>query len=326
MKACVTGGAGFIGSHLVDRLAADGHEVVVIDNLATGSRENLARSLRAIEFVEADIRDASAVRRALRGVEVVFHLAALAAVQRSVEDPAEVTAVNVDGTVNVLVAARDEGARRVVFASSSSVYGAAPELPMRETMPLDPRSPYAATKAAGESFLLAFQTTYGLEGIALRYFNIYGPRQSGRSRYAAVVPRFLEALRRGERPVIYGDGHQSRDFTFVSDVAEACLKAATARREATGGAINVGCGEQVSIRDLADRVGEAVGRPANPLFEPPLPGESRHTAADLGRARDLLGWRPRVTLPEGLRLMAAAHRGDGCSVGGEVARAPRRAK
>jgi nucleoside-diphosphate-sugar epimerase len=305
MKACVTGGAGFIGSHLVDRLVADGNEVVVLDNLATGSRENLAQSRSRIQFHEGDVRDPVAVQRALRGVEVVYHLAALAAVQRSVEHPAEVAAVNVLGTVNVLVEAREEGVRRVVFASSSSVYGAAPDLPLRETMPVDPRSPYAASKAAAEAFLFSFQTTYGLEGVALRYFNVYGERQPPRSLYAAVIPRFLETIARGDRPVIYGDGHQTRDFTHVADVVDACVRAAGAPREATGCPINVGRGEQVSIRHLAATVGRVLDRAANPLFEPARPGESRHSVADVGRARDLMGWTPQVTLEDGLARTAA---------------------
>jgi UDP-glucose 4-epimerase len=309
MRICVTGGGGFIGSNLVDRLVADGHRVVVLDNFSTGRRENLADSLDRIELVEGDLRDRGAVERAVAGAEVVYHQAALAAVARSVESPREVTDVNVGGTLNVLVAARDARARRVVFASSSSVYGDTPTLPKTETMPLSPRSPYAASKAAGEAYLQAFYGSYGLETVSFRYFNVYGPRQSPRSRYAAVVPRFVAAMAEGTPPTIFGDGGQTRDFTYVGDVVDALVLAATAPR-AVEGPMNLGAGGRTSILELARIVGRAVGFRGTPAFEPARVGDVRDSLADIRRAREWVGWTPRTTLAEGIRRLAdAASRG-----------------
>jgi UDP-glucose 4-epimerase len=308
MKVLVTGGAGFIGSHLTDRLVADGHHVTVLDNLATGSLQNLAGVRARIDWIEGDLRDRAAVERAVRGVEVVFHQAALASVARSVENPREVTEVNVGGTLNLLVAARDAKVRRIVFASSSSVYGDTPELPKVETMPCAPRSPYAASKAAGEAYLSAFQASYGLEAAILRYFNVYGPRQSPRSLYAAVVPRFADAVLRGTPPTIYGDGGQTRDFTFVGDVVDALGRAAQAPR-AVEGPMNVGGGRRISILDLVAAVGRAAGLAVVPTHEPARVGDVRDSLADIGRARDRLGWAPRTALAEGIvRVVDAARR------------------
>jgi UDP-glucose 4-epimerase len=304
MKACVTGGAGFIGSNLVDRLVEDGQEVTVLDNLSTGNRANLARALPHVRFLEADLRDRSAVAEAVSGAEVVFHQGALAAVARSVENPLEVTDVNVGGTLNVLLAARDAGVRRVVFASSSSVYGDTPTLPKAEVMPVQPLSPYAASKATGEAYLSAWFATYGVETVALRYFNVYGPRQSPRSLYAAVVPRFLAAVARGEAPVVYGDGQQTRDFTWVGDVVDANLKAATAPGAVGAGPINLGGGERVSILALIDLVAKAFGWKGRPRFEPARVGDVRHSLADIGRARAALGWAPATNLSDGIARLA----------------------
>jgi UDP-glucose 4-epimerase len=308
VRTVVTGGAGFIGSTLVDRLVGDGHEVVVLDNLSTGSRDNLAEAEGRIEFHEGDLRDRVAVARAVAGAEVVFHQAALAAVARSVENPREVTDVNVGGTLNVLVAARDAGVRRVVFASSSSVYGDQPTLPKVETMATAPRSPYAASKAAGEAYVAAFHGAYGLEGVSLRYFNVYGPRQSARSRYAAVVPSFVEAMAEGRAPTVHGDGLQTRDFTFVGDVVDALVLAATAPR-AVEGPINVGAGARTSVLELARAVAAAVGFAGAPVHVPARAGDVRDSLADVGRARALLGWTPRTPLGEGVgRLVAWSRR------------------
>lgn len=306
MKICVTGGAGFIGSNLVDRLVADGHEVSVLDNLSTGSRANLEGVAHAVRFVEGDLRDRAAVAEALEGVEVVYHLGALAAVARSVENPTEVTEVNVGGTLNVLVAAREAGVRRVVFASSSSVYGDTPSLPKTETMPVTPLSPYAASKAAGEAYLSAWHATYGLETVALRYFNVYGPRQSPRSLYAAVVPRFLAAVARGEAPVIYGDGQQTRDFTWVGDLVEACLRAARAPGAVGVGPINIGGGERLSIATLAELVAQAFRWKGRPCHEPARVGDVRHSLADIGKAAQTLGWTPTTRLEDGVARLARA--------------------
>ncbi len=308
MRVTVTGGAGFIGSHLVDRLLRDGQQVVVLDNFSTGSRDNLAAVRGQIELVEGDLRDPAAVARAVKGSEVVYHQAALAAVARSVEDPREVTEVNVTGTLHVLLAARDARVRRVVFASSSSVYGDTPALPKVETMPVAPRSPYAASKVAGEAYLSAFHGSYGLETVSLRYFNVYGPRQSTRSRYAAVVPLFVEAAEAGRAPVIHGDGLQTRDFTYIGDLVEALVLAATAA-EAVKGPINLGAGERTSILELARLVAASVGFAGTPRHEPTRVGDVRDSLADIGRARSWLGWTPRTALAQGIAHLVAARPG-----------------
>jgi len=309
MKTCVTGGAGFIGSNLVDRLLADGHQVVVLDDLSTGKRENLARVLGRIELFVDDLRNTDAVRTAVAGCEVVYHQGALASVARSVENPVEVTEVNVMGTLNVLVAARDAKVRRVVFASSSSVYGDTPELPKTESMPTTPRSPYAASKAAGESYLSAFQASYGLETVALRYFNVYGPRQAPDSLYAAAVPRFIDAMRNGRPATIYGDGGQTRDFTYVADVVDALVRASTSAKAPLVGPMNVGGGQRISILDLVGTIAKALGFRGRPVHEAARVGDVRDSLADVHRAMDTLAWKPATTLDEGIsRLVSSAQR------------------
>ena len=306
MRVCVTGGAGFIGSTLVDRLLRDGHDVVVFDNLSSGSMDNLVAAKDHIEFREDDLRDVDAVNTAMKNCEVVFHLAALASVVRSVEHPDVVTDVNVRGTVNVLCAARDAGARRVVFASSSSVYGDTPELPKHEAMVLTPRSPYAASKAAGECYLASFQAAYGLEGVPFRYFNIFGPRQSPQSLYAAVVPLFIDALRNDRTPTIYGDGEQTRDFTYVEDVVDAMIKGSTAP-DAVKGPMNLGGGNRVSINLLVKEIAGVLGVDPRANYENARVGDVKDSLADITRARTWLGWEPQTTLSEGLRKIVAAH-------------------
>ena len=320
MRVLVTGGAGFIGSHLAERLAGDGHEVLVLDNLSTGSRANLeaaggSGARGRLALVEGDVRDEAVLARVTRGCEVVYHQAALAAVARSVEDPLEVYDVNVRGTLRVLEAARVARVRRVVFASSASVYGDTAALPKREDQPPRPRSPYAATKAAGEGLMSAWHATYGLETVSLRFFNVYGPRQSPRSRYAAVIPSFLAAVAHGERPLIYGDGQQTRDFTWVSDLVEALVLAATVPGAPGAGPINLGGGERVSIARVADLVCRALGARAEPRFEPERPGDLRHSLADVTRARDVLGWAPTTPLAEGIGRLAAAFAPGGVAQG-----------
>jgi len=302
MRVCVTGGAGFIGSHLVERLLADGHEVVVLDDLSTGRLENLGAALDRVTFVEADVRDVPRVEEAVSDCGVVYHQAALAAVARSVESPREVHDVNVTGTVNVLAAARAAGARRVVFASSSSVYGDTETLPKTLDMRTSPRSPYAAGKAAGEGYCEAFHASYGLETVALRYFNVYGPRQSPRSLYAAVIPLFIEAMTQGRGPTIYGDGGQTRDFTFVADVVDAVVRAGTAK-DAAGTVLNVGCGARISINELAREVAKATGFRGKPRYEDARTGDVRHSLACIERTREMLGWEPRTTLAEGIQAI-----------------------
>ncbi len=299
MNVLVTGGAGFIGSHLATFLAGAGHAVRVLDNFATGSRSNLDALGDVVEIVEGDIQSYERVHNAVRGCEVVLHQAALPSVPRSVQDPLTSNAVNVIGTLNVLLAARDAGVRRVVCASSSSVYGANRDMPKREVMAPMPISPYAVGKLAGEGYCRSFGEVYGLETVALRYFNIFGPRQDPRSQYSAVVPKFIEAFLNGQRPVIYGDGEQSRDFTSVENVVDANVRALEADG-VTGRVYNIACGEQVTLNDLVAELRELTGSTAEPEYAPARPGDVLHSLADITLAREELGYVPSVRLSEGL--------------------------
>lgn len=301
----VTGGAGFIGSNLVRRLLADGHSVRVLDNFATGRRENLVGLARDVELIEGDLRNADDVRRAVSGVRHVLHLGALGSVSRSVEDPMTTHAVNATGTLNLLIAARDAGVERFVFSSSSSVYGNTPVLPKQEDMTPTPLSPYALSKLSGEIDCRLFFELYGLATYALRYFNVFGPRQNPKSQYAAVIPLFVDAYREGRAPVLNGDGLQTRDFTFVDDVVEANLCCCGAPREAAGAVYNVAWGNRISVRDLARRIGELMGADIEPVHGPARPGDVRDSQADATRAREKLGWTPRVPFDEGLRRTVA---------------------
>jgi UDP-glucose 4-epimerase len=296
MRALVTGGAGFIGSHLVDALVEAGHDVRVLDDLATGRRENVHAGA---ELVVGSIADADAVARAVAGVEVVFQLGALGAVARSVADPRTSDEVNVHGTLTVLTLARDAGARRVVFASSSSVYGGAAQVPTPETAPTRPRSPYAVSKLAGEWYTRVFSELYDLETVALRYFNVFGPRQRPDSTYAAVIPLFASALLAGDRPQVHGDGLQSRDFTYVSDVVAANLAAASVPA-ANGGVYNVAPGEGATLLDLLAILGRLLDVAPDPQFTDPRPGDIHQSCADATAARTELGWAPQVTFEDGL--------------------------
>lgn len=308
MAIClVTGGAGFIGSHLVEALVEQGHLVRVIDNLSTGKLSNLDRVLRNIEFVAGDVCDESLVNDLMHRVDYVFHLAALASVPRSVEAPLESHAACATGTVTVLDAARRAGVRRVIYASSSAVYGDQPTAAKRETDLPQPISPYGAAKLAGEIYCLAFYATYGLETVALRYFNVFGPRQDPDSPYAAVIPRFISAVVQGGQPTVYGDGHQSRDFTFVGDVVRANLLAMETAA-AAGRVFNIATGRAVSLLELLDVLSETLGQPITPVFAPPRPGDIRHSMADITLARQLLGYEPRVSLQEGLRRSISYYR------------------
>jgi nucleoside-diphosphate-sugar epimerase len=297
----VTGGAGFIGSHLVDTLVAAGASVRVLDDLSTGRRENLAQAAGAIEFLQGDIRDLSTVRHACSGVELIFHLAAVGSVPRSMKDPATTLAVNVGGTANVLAVARDARVRRVVYASSSSVYGDSETLPKREGDEGRPLSPYALSKRMNEELADIFARCYGMELIGLRYFNVFGPRQDPDGPYAAVVPRFFDACLRSESPFIYGDGEQSRDFTFVSDAVRANLLGATAPASACGRVFNVAGGRRVTLNELAAAVLETVGRGGPVRYEVARPGDIRHSLADLSAVRSALGYEPGTDLAAGLR-------------------------
>lgn len=300
MRALVTGAAGFIGSHLAARLVSEGHDVVGLDDLSEGVTENLDRA-PGMRFVRADLRDAEAVRSAASGVEVVFHQGAKRSVPRSIREPELFTDVNVLGTLNVLLAAREAGAR-VVSASSSSVYGDQQVFPLVESMPPLPRSPYAASKLAGEAYCRAFTVSMGVPTVSLRYFNVYGPGQDPASEYAAVVPRFALACLTGRRPVIHGDGEQARDFTYIDDVVEANLLAARAGGDAHGLPFNIGGGEEpTSVNDALRIVAELIGVSPDPVFEPPREGDVRRTEADVSLARELLGYDPAVGMRVGLQ-------------------------
>lgn len=299
----VTGGAGFIGSHLCEALVARGCGVRVLDDFSSGHRENLRAVRDEIEIMEGDVRDAAAVESAARGVDGVFHLAALVSVPDSVNRPRDSHAINAGGTLNVLLAARAAGARRVVYASTAASYGSDPELPKREDMLPMPESPYAADKVAGELYLRVFAKLYGVETVALRFFNVYGPRQDPRSPYSGVISRFAHALRAGARPVIFGDGGQTRDFVYVGDVALACVAAMFHPAVGRGDVFNVATGRSVSLLELLRALGELTGRTIEPEFAPERPGDIRHSAADVRRAADTLGFRAEVSLRDGLRRL-----------------------
>jgi UDP-glucose 4-epimerase len=296
----VTGGAGFIGSNLVHALVARGEEVVVLDDFSTGRRKNLAGLDGKFTLVEGDVRDARAVDRAMAGCDFVLHEAALPSVPRSVEAPLESNAVNVDGTLAVLEAARRTGVKRVVFAASSSAYGETPTLPKVETMPPLPLSPYAAAKLAGEHYMRAYHASYGLETVSLRYFNVFGPNQNPASQYAAVIPRFVTAALTEKAPTIYGDGLQSRDFCHIDNVIEANLLATTAPG-AAGEVFNIACGERITLLDVISLLATIVGKPIRPIHEPARAGDIKHSLADIERARAILGYRVKVDFEAGLR-------------------------
>jgi UDP-glucose 4-epimerase len=300
----VTGGAGFIGSHICERLLKDGHSVRVLDNFVSGKEANLESIGGDVELIRGDITDARTVAEAMKGVEVVFHEAALGSVPRSVADPMTTHEVNMTGTLNVLLAARDAGVRRVVNASSSSVYGDTEVLPKHESMMGQPLSPYALSKLAGEHYISIFNRVYGFEAVALRYFNIFGPRQDPESQYAAVIPRFVMALLEGRQPVIYGDGLQSRDFTYVENVVEANLLASEAEG-ASGKAFNVACGGRYSLLDLLGKIKEILGSDIEPIHEAARAGDVRDSQASIEAAAKSLGYRVTVDFEEGLRRTVA---------------------
>jgi nucleoside-diphosphate-sugar epimerase len=300
VRALVTGGSGFIGSHLADRLIVAGHEVRVLDNFATGRRENLAHRSGEFELIEGDLQSYERVHTAVRDCEVVFHQGALPSVPRSVQDPLTSNATNVVGTLNVLLAARDAGVRRVVFASSSSVYGKSPTLPKREDMRPLPISPYAVAKLACEGYCRSFSDVYGLETVALRYFNVFGPRQDPLSQYSAVIPRFITALRNGVAPTIFGDGEQSRDFTYVDNVVDANLLAADSAN-GVGEVFNIACGDRISLNRLVGHLRDMLGTDVEPAHADPRPGDIAHSHADIGRAAEVLGYRLNVGFEDGLR-------------------------
>ena len=296
----VTGGAGFIGSHIVRTLVKRGDSVRVLDNFVEGRRENLTDILSSIELVEGDIQDPECLKRALRGVEVVFHQAALRSVPRSFDNPLETHDVNVTGTLKVLLASVEQKVERVVFASSSSVYGNTDHFPESEDLPLTPISPYAASKLAGEIYCKFFSQAFGLETVSLRYFNVFGPRQDPASEYAAVIPKFILKLLKNEAPIIDGDGLQSRDFTYIDNVVEANLKASN-RPNISGEALNVACGESHSILEISEMLNRIMKKNLSPKFGPPRRGDVRRTLADISKADRLLQCDGRIQFEEGLK-------------------------
>jgi len=299
--ALVTGGAGFVGSHIASALVTSGARVRIIDDLSTGYRENITEIGGDIDFVQGSLADESLLNKALEDVELVFHEAAIPSVPRSVENPRQTHVASVDATFSLLLAARDKKVRRVVYAASSSVYGDQPTLPKSETMLPDPLSPYAVAKLVGEYYCQVFTRVYKLETVSLRYFNVFGPRQDPSSQYSGVISRFIAALLSGQTPVIYGDGEQSRDFTYVDNVVQANLKAAQTSK-GVGSVINIANGQRITLNELLGELKDLTGRASvNAVYEDSRPGDVLHSLADISRARELLGFEPQVGLREGLR-------------------------
>lgn len=296
----MTGGAGFIGSNLVLFLSGSGHRVRVLDDLSTGQVENLRDIEGLADVILGDIRDPDVVSEAVTGAEVVCHLAALPSVARSVVDPVTTHAVNATGTLNVLRAAKERGVRRVVYASSSSVYGDTPTLPRSEEFPTRPMSPYAVTKLAGENYCVVFSKVYGVETLSLRFFNVFGPRQDPSSEYSAVIPRFVNRMLAGVPPTVFGNGRQTRDFTYVQNVVDACVAGMTASMTEPGEVLNIACGEPLSLLELIDLLNGLLGTEIQPEFKGPRVGDVQHSHADISRAVKTLGYQPAVSAREGL--------------------------
>ena len=301
-RALVTGGGGFIGSHLAEALLKKGHGVRILDDFSTGKRENLTfrNHTPSLDIVEGDIRDLVLCQKAMEGVDYVFHQAALPSVQRSVEDPLGSNAVNVGGTLNVLLAARDAKVKRVMYASSSSIYGDTPTLPKKEDMSPTPLSPYALQKYTGEQYCRLFSQLYGLETVSLRYFNVFGPRQDPNSVYSAVIPRFIEALLHRRSPIVYGDGEQSRDFTYIDNVVQANVLAMSAQR-LQGEIVNIACGQRISLNQLLGFLKQFIPSERPAVYEEARPGDVRHSLADISKAKDCLRFEPIASIETGLK-------------------------
>ena len=296
----VTGGAGFIGSNIVRRLAADGEKVRVLDDFSTGKRENL-EGVSGLELVEGSLVDQAGVRKALKDIKYVLHQGAIPSVPRSVDDPLRSNEANITGTLNLLVEAKEAGVKRLVFAASSSAYGDTEVLPKEEGAPADPLSPYAVGKYTGELYAKVFSSIYRLPTVSLRYFNIFGPYQDPASEYAAVIPKFIQLMLKGDRPTIYGDGEQSRDFTYIDNAVEANLLACRSEKVGSGEVINIACGERYSLNDLVRALNEIMGTALEPLYSAARPGDVKHSLADIARARELLGYKMQVGFMEGLK-------------------------
>jgi UDP-glucose 4-epimerase len=302
VRVLVTGGAGFIGSNLTETLLQKGHFVRVLDNFSTGKRENLIfdRAYPSLEIIEGDIRDLDTCHKAVKRIDYVFHQGALPSVQRSVEDPETSNAVNAGGTLNILLAARDNGVKRVMYAASSAVYGDTPTLPKHEEMPPNPLSPYALQKYIGERYCRLFYELYGLESVSLRYFNIFGPKQDPNSVYSAVIPRFIDALLHGRPPVIFGDGEQSRDFTYIENVVQANLLAMSAEH-LHGEVINIACGQRISLNQLLNVLKEILGSKLSALYQEARQGDVRHSLADIRKGKEVIQYEPKVGIEIGLK-------------------------
>lgn len=309
MRYLITGGAGFIGSNIAATLVERGETVRIIDNFSTGFRSNIQDMLPRIELIEGDIRSYHLVREAVEGMDAILHQAALPSVPRSVKDPLTSNDVNITGTLNVLYAAKDAHVKRVVYASSSSVYGDTPELPKHERMTPRPLSPYAVSKLAAEQYCQVFARNYGLETVALRYFNVFGPRQNPDSQYAAVIPRFIRMMMRGESPTVFGDGEQSRDFTFVQNTVDANLRAAVADCP-PGTVVNCACNERTTLNTLVQRINGLLGTNVQPVYEAPRAGDILHSLGAIIMAEQLIGYRPGVSFEEGLRSTVEWYRGN----------------
>lgn len=305
----VTGGAGFIGSHLVESLIGRDQEVRVLDNFLTGKRENISPFLKYIELIEGDIRDLETCKRALNGVEVVYHQAALPSVPRSVEDPILTDEINVRGTLNLLVASEEKKIKKFIFASSSSVYGDDPQLPKQEGVEGVPLSPYAVSKFVGEKYCQVFSRIYGLDTVCLRYFNVFGPRQDPHSQYAAVVPLFITKMLKGERPTIFGDGKQSRDFTYIGNIVKANLLAAETG-DLAGEVLNIACGDRITVNTLFDKIRSVFETDIRPVYDEPRPGDIEHSFADITKAERMLKYKPEVSFEEGLEKTILHFRGE----------------
>lgn len=303
MKILITGGCGFIGSHIAEALVAEDQDVRIFDNLSSGYRHNIEAFRDQVEFIEGDVRDGAAVNAAMQGVTHVFHEAALVSVFESVEKPRENHEINLTGTLNVLSAARDAGARRLIVASSAAVYGNDPALPKREDMRPQPESPYALTKIAKEYYLSVFSKLYGLETVSLRYFNVYGPRQDPGSMYSGVISKFSAVISAGQNPSVFGDGEQTRDFVFVKDVVQANLLAMRGPSSISGGVFNVGTGQSTSLLDLLNALRDLTGNDFSVAFNDARAGDIRHSVADISAAVTTLGYTPRFTVPDGLRSL-----------------------
>jgi nucleoside-diphosphate-sugar epimerase len=298
----VTGGAGFIGSNIVEELVRRGERTRILDNFSTGKRENLDPFLEDVELIEGDLCHLDTVRHAVEGVDYILHQGAVPSVPKSIDNPLDTDESNVRGTLNLLVAARDAGVKRVVYASSSAVYGDTPTLPKAEDMKPVPLSPYAVSKLAGEHYCQVFYQVYGLETVALRYFNVFGPRQDPTSQYAAVIPRFVTAMLGGEQPIIYGDGEQSRDFSYVTNVVQANLLAATVS-DVGGQVFNIACGQRYNLLELVAAINQILGTDITPVHTAPRVGDIRHSLADIARAGEMLGYQVEVEFKEGLRRL-----------------------